>query len=256
MNKVLFGLDNLIQSEQATSALTQEVLRGNYQNFPPAVDVLLKIPYYIGQLEAIDTPKGNCQSTIYLHYVQAPYTFWSIYNLYDKGYYLEALTLYRHLLEVLFQVRYIHKYPERTEAISTYKHFEGKRITFKMMFEEFSPGFYDSFYGNLSGFAHGRLHKLVFRMKIDIETKYQIQQGCNFNAQDAVFVLNPTIALMYGYLNLFEKFFPENTLKDDAAVYAMLIDRKQSFEEAMQCDKEDKSHIEHFYQYMDKLIYY
>ena len=129
-----------------------------------AIDVLCKLPYFIGEkLEPKDAAK-SVRSLCYVHYVQAPYTFRSLLTLYQQGYYLEAIVLYRHLLEVFVQLRYFHDHPEEYTAHIL----NSPRVSFKKMFESFSSGFYASHYSRqYSEAAHGIIQKSYFRFRPD-----------------------------------------------------------------------------------------
>ena len=83
------------------------------------------------------------------------------------------------------------------------------------MFEEFSPGYYSKYYGQLlSEAAHGMAHKMIMRTYGELE-----QGGGNrvvgnwYNEKAAITVINALAAVVSGYFNYVDIFLPRNQLK-------------------------------------------
>jgi len=224
------SLGFLTESEKGCAASTRQNLSGFYDNFPLAIDILLKLPYFIEHTEPPDSQGNWLHVFCYDGYLQAPYTFLCTYRLCIKGHYLESFVLIRHTLETLLQMRYFHKYPEGLR-----KHLmDNKRVSFKKMFDELCPGFYKEVYGGiLSNIAHGKQLKTVFRTKRSSPTEGEVLRGCEFNQTHALFVINHVTILAYGYCNLFGVFFPENRLSVDEEVRTGLSESKEWLEATM-----------------------
>lgn len=107
------SLSYLLQTEEETRAATRRELAGEHDHVPIIIDTLFKLPHLIGQLESINTPKGEVQAYCSECYVTAPYTFWCLYDLYERGHYAEAVILLRHLLETFVQMRYFWEFPQK-----------------------------------------------------------------------------------------------------------------------------------------------
>lgn len=248
-----FGLKELIESEIQTKAITRAELSGVANNYPLIIDVFFKLPYCIGKLEPVETPVGGFQAICFEHYVQAPYTFWTVYSLYEKGYYLESMILYRHLLEVLIQMKYFQKYPEKLKDHLLDK----KRVSFKAMFDEFSPGFYKTWYGELlSGFAHGKIPKSIFRFERPSPAEATTIMGCKFDIRHSTYVINNTLPLLFGYLNHFDPFFPKNNVKDKRTIATKFLEAKKWLTLCIASHKKSYPQSIDWYHHMEKFIYY
>ncbi|MHA2366639.1 MAG: hypothetical protein ACXAC7_21985 [Candidatus Hodarchaeales archaeon] len=208
----LFGFKHLIQTENETISQTQYELHGYYEKFPELIDAFLNLPYFTGTFKPLNIPEGVLQAFCYTQYAQDPLTFWSMYKLYEKGSYLEANILLRHLFESFIQLRYFAKHPEKTE-----NHMSGKqRVNFSVMFNEFAPGYYKTFYGKLfSEFAHGMIGKDMFRFKRKSPTDSEWIKGCVYNEFWASGIVNNTIWLLLGYFRNFIKIYPDNTIRNN-----------------------------------------
>lgn len=160
--------------------------------------------------------------------------------------------MYRHSLEVFVQLKYFYKYPEKLK-----EHLTGRYINFSTMFIEFtSIDFYKKHYGELlSSFAHGKLAKNIFRFENISRTDRKTVMGCQFNPDHATYVINQTIPLLFGFLNQFPIYFPNNNLLKDSTTYnsySIVIDWMKN---AMVNHKETFPHSLSWYEDIDKLIY-
>jgi len=244
----LFNLNHLTKSETKTKKITQNILEGVYTSFPNIIDVFFKLPYFFGELEHPDTDRGLYQSVCATHYFQAPYTFWTLYNLYEQGYYLEATILYRHLIEAFIQIKYFDKYSKKLIK-------QIKRKNFKVMFDEFAPGYYENYYNILCDAAHGGLFKDFCRFERKSTSVARTRMGCEFNAFIATFLINQSIALLFGYLNIFDKIYPKNTLKSEPTVHSTLNEAKGWLVSAMESHKKEYPKTLNWYKHMGKIIY-
>lgn len=251
MSKHLFGLEDLLESESKTIIDTNSRLYGVYEKFPFIINLLFKVPYYRGEFDDVTTDIGGFQSFCYTHYVQAPYTLWTTYSLYQKGYYLESLIMYRNLLETFIQMRYFEKFPEKLTD-----HITGKRrIQFKVMFDEFAEGFYKITYGEiLSGAAHGMVMKDIFRVVRKSPTEARAVLGCEYNEDHATLIVNLLIPLLFGFINFFPKVFSKNTLKEDADLLTSLQNCKEWLERSMEEHKKINVRSKGWYEKFERII--
>lgn len=211
----LMNIAYLQKSVEETRLTTRTLLTGVTIHYPIIIDTFLKLPYYFGDTLSNETSEGACQAVFGDHYIQLPYTIWSLHDQYEKGFYLEAIILERHLLELLIQIRYFHKYPQLYQDHLTSKS-RKTRVTFKTMFEEFAPGFYHNHYGRfLSSFAHGSITKSIFRIPRNSPSKSRVILGCEFNIENATAIINSVSFIIFGFLSLFPVIYPNNTLSEN-----------------------------------------
>ena len=247
----LMGLAYLLETQEQTRTTTRSVFAGLAQEYPSVVDVFFKLPYFLGNMGDPETPEGGFRSITSNHYQQIPYTFWEIYDLMEKGSYLECGILFRYVLDTFITARYFHRYPEKYEDHLTVK----KLIPIKRMLDEFSGGFYQPYYGRmLSGMAHGGVSSQIFRVKYSSPTKGEIIYGSQFDEWAALAIFNQVPAFMFGFVNYFPRFFPENKLSPDSEVSAMVDWVKEWLEQYMRDHKTRTPRSAKWYKHVDKFI--
>lgn len=206
----LFGLENLLKSVEITERETQRYYKPRYEHYRTIIDYSLKAPYFMGQLEPLGTVPGNFQAFCRDSYDQAGETFWTVFDLVQKGFYLESNIIYRHLLEVLIQLKYFYKYPELLTGYLS----RSQRVTFTKMFNEFTASkLYTDQYGLLSSIAHGTVAAAMFRFESTTGPR-RTSIGCEFNQEYSSAIITQLTALLLGYYKHFEVFFPQNTLNN------------------------------------------
>ena len=197
----------LLQSEADVEPAIPSPLLALVAALTRGIDVLLKVPYFTKQPDDYGSDAGLYHSWCHERYVEAPYTMRSILLLWLRGHYLEAFVLVRHLLESFVQVRYFQRRPEqlRSHWMATTQR---DRVSFKVMFEDASPGYYERQYGRLlSGVSHAGFAMSVFSSWVppegDSPAKMLPRLGCQFQEQGAAAVMNLTVALLAGFLAWF-----------------------------------------------------
>ena len=234
---------------------TRSRLKGVLDNFPWIIELVFSLPYFRGESKDPETDEGIFESFCYSTYMQAPYTFWSIYDLYEKGYYLEAIVLYRHLLESFIQMRYFYKYPEKILVHIVAKS-RKDRVPFSDMFNEFSDDIYKTFYGIiLSGIAHGGIIKDIFRVDRTSKAEIRTILGCEYIENHATLITNITVPLLFGYINMFEEFFPNNIVKNDENISELILKAKEWLEFSMDSQKRSNPNSIDFLERLSKYIY-
>lgn len=242
-----FNLRHIIESEARTQTTTRKTLQGIRDNIPDIINLLCKSAYFFGELDDVNTSRGYHQSMCCTHYFQIPYSFWVLYDLYEKGHYLEANIIIRHLVEAFIQIKYFNKYPERVEK-------QFIRKNFKAMFDEFAPGYYEDYYHLLCDAAHGVLFKDLCRVDRKVKPEGRVRMGCEFNVFFATAVINCCVVLLYGFLNIYEVVFPKSTINNDELVYQLLQDRKAWLMSAMESHRKKNPKTEDWYEYFFKMI--
>lgn len=240
-------LNYLLQNEVQTQQVTRSKLQGIYTNYPQIIDTFIKLIYFYGKLENPDSPRGSFQSMCVTHYAQAPYTFIVLYDLYEKGYYLEAQIISRHLIETFIQIKYFNKYPEKLED-------QLLRKNFKEMFEEFATGYYKKYYNIHCDAAHGSLVKDIFRMDRSTTKNGRIRMGCEFNDKFASELINEVTAFIFGYFNIFQTIFPKNTLNKEDNIHDKFLNSKDWLLSCMEAHKKEYPQSQNWYKYIDLLI--
>lgn len=244
-----FGIDDLRESEAAVAALIDHHWGALSRNYPNLIDTFLKLPYFV-EAKAANTDVEAVQFFARTHYMQAPYTFWTLYSMWRQGHYLESTILLRYLLEVVVQLRYFQRYPDQLIVHMTPK----RGVRFRTMFEEFAPGFYEYYYGNLlSTFAHGKTGPLYFRIDRSQPGEDRVRMGCEYDEEAASMVMNQTLALLFSFLNLFAVYFPDNSLAQDAEVQAEVVDAIGWLENVMAANKSGFPATSDWYQHIDRL---
>lgn len=247
----LMNYNGLLATEQSTNAITESRLAGITDNFPCIWDALSHLAYYCGKSPDTDTPDGVFHSWCRAHYVRITYSFRSAYLLCFLGYYLESVIVLRHIIEVFAQIRYFDKH--RSELEDHWK--RTKIVRFKAIFDSLSPGYYEKFYGRqLSSLAHGGLGTSMFRFECYSPTESRTVMGSEYNEMLATYILIQIIAMLYGFLSYFPKFFPQFDLIADSDTKDARQDAMQWLEKCMNSHKTEypKSHA--WFQHIDKII--
>lgn len=206
----------LLATESETRDYATAYLKGFYDKVPLIIDTLLQLGYFTGKKD-VSTLDGEFHSYCFHKYIQTPYSFRAIYILYNLGYFHEATFIIRHLFENLTKMKYLMNHKDQISTIWKNKptfvktnNDKKKRITIKDMFEEVSPGFYDTNYGKLlSSMVHGGMASLMFRFEGNSNENRSLKMGSIWDERTATFIVNNFIALSYYYLLNFPKFFPD-----------------------------------------------
>lgn len=255
----LLSLEDIIKGEVETYQITHSFLKGIHDNVPRAINVLLQLMYFTGPEKDINTLEGEFHSYVWHQYIQAPYSFRACYILYERGHYLNASILFRSLLESFIQCRYLFNHKDRVSAVWSGRKIKvgnkEKYIRIKDMFEEICPGYFDKYYGKqLSGFAHGKIAANIFRVKRKSPMQGETIVIPKFDVDLATYVINNIVALLFGYLNFFPKFFPEGF----ASLNVNLLDEynhsKEWLQKGMNSHKKEHPRSLAWYKHMDKII--
>ena len=207
----LMNYEYLLESEAATQIKTVSQVYGFMENFPKIEDALLCLHYFLGPKPDPESADGAFHSWAYHRYFCLPYTVRGIYILWERGLYNEASILLRGLWEVLAQLLWFSTHKDQLND-----HLTGKRrISFKAIFNNIAPGFYDLWYGKiLSGMVHGGIAASFPRFKYTPPSEAEWTYGCEYDDKAAAFVINQLIDCLHGYLAHLRQFFPVVTFPD------------------------------------------
>lgn len=252
----------ILNSELQTALFTRSRLKGANDNIPMILDTLFQLLYFTGEKKDVDASEGQYYSYCWHQYVQTPYSFRVCFMLYEIGHYLEATFVLRYLIEVLAKMRYLEKHKDLAHKIWTNKIIKileksgkKKKLTIKDIFEEVAPGYYNTNYGHLlSGFQHGGLGSTVFRIKYKSPTEGKIRMGALWDERGATYVLNNFIAICYGYLNYFPKFFSKGFKEIDKDLLKQYQKSMLWLKKAMDDHKKEYPRSIKWYKEMDPLI--
>lgn len=230
-NDNLISLDFLLHSEEQTAKNTLSFLGEDSTEFINLVNIFFRLSYNCKEVVIPDSDEHYFITEANLKYVRLPYNLHAIYDLWLKGYYLEAVLVYRHILEGMASLRYFYNHKDKIKShlgITGTK----KRVTFHTMFKELAPGFYKRCYGKIfSDIAHGGPSALVFRAKYSSPTNGNIIMGCEFNLEHSRFVSRPTMLVSYGYLNYISVFFPSIMSKINIVMNKRIKEMSKHIEE-------------------------
>lgn len=236
MNKRYMDIDFVKQTEEQAASATRAAFGDTDLGFDSILDIWFKAQLFPGEREHVTTDQGSFQSYAYFHCLQSPYTLLSAVELWRRAFYVEASILLRHSLEVFVQLRYFEKHPELCMNHVTEQ--PKGRVRFQRMFDDVAPGLYDA-YRNLSKIVHGNL-VFGFRGDMSASTSQGAQHtvpvivGAQFDRNLAMLVHTFLIITMLGFLNYYQRFFPKNTIADNAAVAEELSEAQRWLESVFQ----------------------
>ena len=207
-NDNLISLDFLLHSEEQTVNNTLSFLGEDSTEFINLVNIFFRLSYHYKENITPDSDEHYFITDASSKYMRLPYSLHTIHDLWLKGYYLEAMIVYRHILEGMVSLRYFYNHKDKIKAhlgITAPR----KRVTFHTMFEEIATGFYKLYYGKIfSDIAHGGPSASLFRAEYFSPINGNIIMSCEFNLEHSRLVARPTMLVSYGYLNYISVFFP------------------------------------------------
>jgi hypothetical protein len=246
----LFGYDHVPLNEKKAFEDTKKQFPKFEKEIPDLIDLLCKFRYFFGPQSGNQLEK-DFQWFCEMHFIQAPYTFKVIYELFLKGYYLETLILIRHLIESLVRMKYFNRHIDKLEP-----HLNNKlKITFKVMFNEFSPEIYKWYTDFLSEAAHGVFFKEMFQVdRKEISNQYVIN-GPIFKTFEADWIRTWIYTSFLAYLNSFLFLFPQNTLSSNLDLKNRLTKTIDVLKSNMDEHKKKQPDSIKFYLPFEKLIF-
>jgi hypothetical protein len=180
------------------------------ERMPEFLDTIFLMTNFMGQRKAEAEDGVHYFAVERCH--RLPYALRASWMLIRVGYYAESVTIVRQVLESFVQIRYFMDRPNELKGHITAQGNRG-RVQFKTMFERFSPGFYQEYYGRaLSSISHvGIGFSVLSGMELldDGSGLIAAPAGCKFNGKHASFSINHGLLLIAGFLNAFPAWFPD-----------------------------------------------
>jgi len=214
---------------------TESRLAGFAEYFDRFVNILIELLYATPAAKSpvTDVDSMKVQARHWFH--SSALTFRSAVMLSNRGYYLESQILDRSLIEILAKVRYFHKHPDKLPGFQSLANKKKNRTTWKEIFNEVLPGYYDEYSWSLSYVAHGGVGANVYRMEKDTAGNRFVSTGLSYKEFWASASANQKNVFMLGYLRTYRKIFPEAIGLLSPALRAELLDVEDFLE---RCVKE------------------
>lgn len=222
---------DIAQQELEVQKLTHNKLSGFCDYFNRAIDLLIKLHYRIPKIQDSNTLEGAYLSQTNYWFYMSLFTFRACYVLIERGYYYEAHILCRNLIEIFVKMRYFEKHQDKLRTFD--RPHEGKRplISFKSMFDEVLPGYYDTQYRLIfSHIAHGGIGALLFKADVKSPTEIFVDTGVVFNEKYASLVMNNISDFIFGYIRFYKYLYPEVIKALDAYMLQEIVEIEEILE--------------------------
>lgn len=203
----------MLESEVAKKQKSYLTLRGLYNILPKIYDCLFKMNEYRGELAKIDNENLlRIQDLFQFFSYDFVYKIRSIFIICEIGNYADSAIILRSLTETFFYYKY-YIIKNDGQKLGNYVNQDKRNTTrIKDIMEYIAPGYYESVYDELCMFAHGNPFITgLFRGncgKKDI-LKHSMY---NINVDWFSIIINMTLPLILGYIDMFKKVYSKNTL--------------------------------------------
>lgn len=230
--------DTLINSEIIKRKKTQQEIPGLYNFMPHVYNVLIKLPFYTGELaDDDDLNMIKIQDAFQFFVYDFPFKIRNILSLMEIGSYHDAGILFRSLVESFICYKY---YIQKNDGdgLSKYILRKSKR-TIKDIFESVIPEYYDDIYSMLCNFTHNNpLTQALFRGNVSKQMPLKTNIN-NINIDWFSYIYNQLLPLIIGLIEMYIKVFPNNTIKNDKK----LIEEKEYIYKYINADIEDRKKL-------------
>lgn len=214
MNKDVIPYNILVNSEIIKKNKMHQQLPGMYDFLPHVYNVLMKLPFCMGSLcDDNDLNMVKIQDSFQFFIYDLPFKIRNIISLMEIGSYHDAGILFRSLVESFICYKfYIEK--EDGDGLSRYILRTSKR-SIKDIFESVIPGYYDDIYSTLCCLTHNNpLTQALFRGNISRQKPLESNIN-NINLDWFSYIYNQLLPLIIGCIEIFNKVYPNNTIKQD-----------------------------------------
>ena len=229
-------IDRVVGQELNVEQTTLQHLGKFFELHARAIDCLIRMVYWIPATDSSEVGKYKAQARLWLH--SATHSFRAEQKLALSGYYLEAEIIGRHLVEVLAKMRYFHAHPEKLDAFNLLTTGKPAPVSFKTMFDEVMPGYYEEYKFTLSYPAHGGSGASAYRIQRDLSGNRTLDTGVAYKEFWATAFINWQNVLLLGYLRTYKRLFPELISDLSASEQQELNEVEAALEAAI------KSHVE------------
>jgi hypothetical protein len=214
MGKRHVNYRDILNAETAVTEIASTKMEKWFLKFEELINLLLELNHYFdSDLTAQEETQEN-RLFVFIQdkYFEAPYSFRACHSLMERGYYLQAMTDLRSLLDYFVSCRFFDSHPQYiTPYLSGEKcQINGKKDWIKTsdIYNFFSKKFYDRYWGKmLSVLSHRKLGTSPFRINRENPEKPYVILVPEFNLKYSLAVVNHLIPLFLGHFMHWELFF-------------------------------------------------
>lgn len=249
---------DILIAETAVQEETYKTYEKWFGRFAQAIDVLLELCYY----KCILPDDINSNEYLFIFraldtYYEVPLSFRSVSVLMEKGYYHESLNCCRSILENLVKYKYLFDHKDHIIAYETDgKDSNGKKVTIRRAWEHVAgKDSQKTTYHFLSKFEHKNFGSSLPRLNASMSSASTFSLLPTFNKTLAGVVINNLLFLVFGYINLAERFFPYEKPIAQANFFDNYSDIKEFLHQQIQKQKIDFPQSTAWCEIMQKIIY-
>lgn len=183
-------INDISEQEITVEAKTADSIHGFITLSERTLNLFIELMYVDPAIKDPGTDEGALKSAVCHWMYMGIFTFRASILLMTLGYYFEAHLLNRSLVEVLAKMMYFHRHPDKLKNFESLAEKKKASITFKTMFDEVLPGYYDDYSWMFSYVAHGGIGARIFKIKQDSEGNRAPDTGVAYDETLAGLVLN------------------------------------------------------------------
>lgn len=195
-------------AEQKVELQTYEQFEKWFVLFAQSIDALIALSYVECHHDS-DFESNDYLFYLYVKrsYMQAPFSFESVRVLMSKGQYLEAVNLCRSIIENLVNCKYLLHHKEDARKTLT-----GDTFKIQDRWNTIEENAYNKIYKLLCKIEHKNFGHSGSQAELNARllSVKELTLLPVFERSQADFIINYTLFLLYGYLNLFSSFFIYN----------------------------------------------
>lgn len=249
---------DILAAESAVQEQTYNTYGKWFVRFGQAIDVLLELCYY----EYILPEDQNSDEYRFIvfaldSYYEVSLSFRSCSVLMEKGLYHDSLNCCRSILENLVKYKYLLDHKDQIIAYETDgKDNLGQKVTIKRAWEYVAgKGSQKTTYHFLSKFEHKNFGSSLPRLNASLNAVDTFSLLPAFNKTLSEVIINNILFLLFGYINLSERFFPYKKPLEQAIFFENFDDIKTFFNQQIQKKKTDFPQSTSWCEIMEKIIY-
>lgn len=249
---------DILKAESAVQEQTYDTYGKWFIRFGQAIDILLELCYCDCVLPE-DQDSNEYRFIVFAldTYYEAPLSFRSCCVLMEKGLYPDSLNCCRSLLENLVKYKYLLDHKDQIIPYETDgKDSKGQKVTIKRAWEYVAgKDSQKTTYHFLSKFEHKNFGSSLPRLNASFNSAKTFSLLPVFNKTLAEVVINNLLFLLFGYINLAERFFPYQKQLQHADFFENYTDIKTFLDEQIQKKKIDFPQSMAWCEVMEKIIY-
>ncbi len=249
---------DILLSESKVQEQTYNTYGEWFVRLEQAIDILLELCYHKCLLPEAQNSNEYLFIAFALDtYYEAPLSFRSCSVLMEKGLYHDSLNCCRAILENLVKYKFLLDHKDLIIAYETDgKDSSGQKVTIKRAWEYIAgKGSQKTTYRFLSKFEHKNFGSSLPRLNASMSSESTFSLLPTFNKTLAEIVINNLLFLVFGYINLAERFFPYEKPIEQADFFDNYSDIKSFLHRQIQKKKIDFPQSTAWCEIMEKIIY-